>query len=331
MINDDYITEVVLKAKELNAKKVLVQLPDGLKTKTIQIMEEFEKKRIDAIALLEPCFGACDIPEEKARELKADLIVHFGHEKFFEPKTKTLFWPIKYEVKEKELKKTIKTIMEKTKELGEKKIGLCCSIQFADWLREIEKKLSKEGIRCFNKQGSKTIAEKGQVLGCNYSVMNNAKGINLVFYIGDGFFHPIGLALASKKKVFAINPFDNALREIDSEKFVRKRFGQIALAKNAKSFGILIGTKKGQNRIELAIALKKKIEEKGFKAFFFAMDLVKPEQLLGINVDCFINTACPRIIDDSSSFPKPVVSAAELKIVLGESKESDYALDQIFQ
>jgi len=62
-----------------NAKKILIQLPDGLKPYANTIQEEV-KNRFDSQVVFwaGSCFGACDAPIH-VRNLGFDLLVQFGH------------------------------------------------------------------------------------------------------------------------------------------------------------------------------------------------------------------------------------------------------------
>jgi len=40
-------------------------------------------------------------------------------------------------------------------------------------------------------------------------------------------------------------------------------------------------------------------------------------------VDAFVNTACPRLVEDFVHFEKPVISAKEFEVVLGERRWED--------
>ena len=98
-------------------------------------------------------------------------------------------------------------------------------------------------------------------------------------------------------------------------------------AEKAEAFGVLICTKEGQFNFEKALELKKLIEERGRKAFLFFGDLILPEYLLGIKVDCFVSTACPRIaLDESDKWKRPLLNAEELLITLGIKKLEEYSL-----
>lgn len=70
------LTQAVKKIKELNAKTVCIQLPDGLKPKAEEIKKQLEKQTQAHIFFwLNTCYGACDIP----RLPNFDLLLQFGH------------------------------------------------------------------------------------------------------------------------------------------------------------------------------------------------------------------------------------------------------------
>jgi 2-(3-amino-3-carboxypropyl)histidine synthase len=80
--SDDYDLELERTASEIlkdDSKRVLLQLPDGLKPKAAEIQEFLENKTKAQILIWGGSnFGACDIPIE-ARNLGVDLVVHYGH------------------------------------------------------------------------------------------------------------------------------------------------------------------------------------------------------------------------------------------------------------
>ncbi|MBI5554128.1 MAG: diphthamide synthesis protein, partial [Candidatus Diapherotrites archaeon] len=68
------------KTKETRATRILLQFPEGLKTRANEFISFFESAGFEAIALVEPCFGACDINLDYLKKLGAQTIVHIGHE-----------------------------------------------------------------------------------------------------------------------------------------------------------------------------------------------------------------------------------------------------------
>lgn len=309
------IKKAIQEIRKKKAKTVVLQLPEGLKGKTLEIIERIEgKTNAKVVAVMDPVWGACDLAETEMKEFNADLLVHLGHAKYFESKVRVVYVPLEYSVKEIDLDKIDR--MLKNEKIG--KVGLICAVQFYNILKEVEKGLKKKKFKVFLEKGSERISCKGQVLGCDQSSAKKIeKKVDGFLYIGDGLFHPLGVAIQTDKKVLVFNPLNGEIKDVEKEKevYVRKRYGVIARAMKAKSFGILVSRKKGQLRKEIALDLKKKIERKGKKAFLFSMDFIKPEYLMGINIDCYVNTACPRIIEDNLN-DKPVLNQKELYGVL---------------
>ncbi len=64
---------------KLGAKRVLLQLPEGLKPEAPRLAKIVEESGALAIISADPCYGACDIAVNEAERLGVDLIVHFGH------------------------------------------------------------------------------------------------------------------------------------------------------------------------------------------------------------------------------------------------------------
>lgn len=73
------IDRIVKEIKRLKAKKVCIQLPDGLKPQATKIVNSLKKEVNSEIYLWSGSnFGACDIPSQ-LKNLKFDLIINFGH------------------------------------------------------------------------------------------------------------------------------------------------------------------------------------------------------------------------------------------------------------
>lgn len=71
--------KVVDEIKKQNAKKVCIQLPDGLKPMAGSIKKEIENKTGSSVVIwLGSCFGACDVPLQ-VESLGVSLLVQFGH------------------------------------------------------------------------------------------------------------------------------------------------------------------------------------------------------------------------------------------------------------
>jgi len=82
MIESNYNLELDKAVKEIKrqkAKRVCIQLPDGLKPMATEIASELESKTGAKIVIwLGTCFGACDIPQG-LEKLGIDLLIQWGH------------------------------------------------------------------------------------------------------------------------------------------------------------------------------------------------------------------------------------------------------------
>ena len=70
------LDKAVKEINSINAKNVLIQLPDGLKPKATEIVEKIKEKTSANIFIwMQSCWGSCDYPEIK----NIDLLIQFGH------------------------------------------------------------------------------------------------------------------------------------------------------------------------------------------------------------------------------------------------------------
>ena len=80
------LDKVAADIKKAKAKKVCLQLPDGLKMYSDEIVDELSKKvkNVQLYIWAGSNFGACDIPMQLAG-LDFDMVVNFGHAPFRKP------------------------------------------------------------------------------------------------------------------------------------------------------------------------------------------------------------------------------------------------------
>jgi len=299
MINNN--TQEILDkiGKHKAAKRILLQAPEGLKKQIISIADEIQKAGYAAIISLNPCYGACDLPVEEAKIAKVDLIVHIGHRQFYRKiKTKT---PVIYIDWKSDTKLSDKARSELNK-IKEQRIGLVSSVQYLELLAAIKDEMRKN---------NKFVLIGGHILGCWYENATKIEhDVDCFLFVGTGEFHPLGLK--TEKKFYFLDLEKNQLRDMrdDLMKQEKIRQGKIMKAKDAKTFGILVTTRAGQSDMERAEKIKKELGRKDKKAFILIMDDVKNENLMGLEFDAYINTACPRIIYDR--FDRPVINASDI-------------------
>jgi len=174
-----------------------------------------------------------------------------------------------------------------------KNIGLISTLPFLNLAQELKHYLKNKGKKVI-------IHGDGQILGCN---IKNAEAIQneveAFIYVGSGKFHPLMLALSLKKPkpIFIYNPITQEFSRLKGKEIekaaARKKTAKIKFLW-AKNFGILVSTKRGQQKLEKAIMLKEKIEKQGKNAFIFLFNNFDQEQLENFtSIECWINTACP--------------------------------------
>jgi len=300
------LREVISKLKGERVKRVLIQIPDGLRVKSVEILKEIESNGIEAVLWAEHTYGACDIPENEAKKLGCDAILHFGHEDFgVKTSLKVFYFPIFYPLELKELKKEVRKIS------NYKRLCLLSSVQFTKNLKKVKEILEEEG---FSVIVPKVLKIRGMILGCTYNFVKNMdKKIDAYLIITSGKFHGLAIALKSSKKVFVYDVEKKKIINLEEEK---KRLKKIiewnkSKFKEAKKIGLLISVKAGQ--FQSPHSLKKKIESLGKEVYVFVMNEITPEKLEGLDVDLFINTACPRIgMEDLPNYKKPILNAEEI-------------------
>jgi 2-(3-amino-3-carboxypropyl)histidine synthase len=149
-----------------------------------------------------------------------------------------------------------------------------------------------------------------------------AKEVDAFLFVGGGRFHALGVGLATSKPTVVADPYEQRAFSVDDEvqRVVKQRWASLREAENARSFGVLIGLKSGQKRMDEALQVKAKLEKKRKKATLLAIREITPEALMQFpSLEAFVNTACPRIaLDDASKFRKPVLTINEILVIVGE-------------
>ena len=90
--------KLIREIKERNPKLILLQLPEGLKKESSKLVKVIkDNTNSEVIVSGEPCWGACDIALDEAKNLKADLIILYGHAPFMKINFPILYMEARYE------------------------------------------------------------------------------------------------------------------------------------------------------------------------------------------------------------------------------------------
>ena len=75
---DIEIERIIEEAKKINAKNIILQLPDGIKKNAVELSKIIEEKTGCTVTVWAGSnFGACDVPTNLPKEY--DLMVAVGH------------------------------------------------------------------------------------------------------------------------------------------------------------------------------------------------------------------------------------------------------------
>jgi len=187
-------------------------------------------------------------------------------------------------------------------------------------ISEISKKLPEEIAIAYSAQYKKQAEEiRGalfkthkinsfvQVLGCfNHKF---PKSTNAIILISDGKFHAVSLAFESGLPVYLFknNNFEK-VSEQEIASFKKKKKVSYLKFLNADKIGIYISTKPGQQNLNKAIELRKKL--RGKQVYLFIYNNINTAEFENFpEIQSWINTACPRIDMDDIG----IVNMGEIK------------------
>lgn len=313
-LEEERVKQEILK---LGAKRVLIQLPEGLKQAAPRLAKIVEKAGALPIVSADPCYGACDLATTDAENLGVDMTIHYGHSKMVKyERVPTVYVEARATVNVNDVAQKALPLLQKWR-----RIGLATTVQHVQTLDIVRELLTRAGKTVIIGDAGH-LNYPGQVIGCNYSnAQSITKDVEAFLFIGGGQFHALGVALSTSKPTIVADPYAGTALSIDkeAEKIVKQRWAIIEEARKATTFAVLVGLKPGQKRLEEALEVKKKLEDKGKTAFLIAAEEITPETLMEFpTIDAYVNTACPRIsFDDASRFKKPVLTVNEALVVIG--------------
>lgn len=308
--------------RKCGATRVGLQAPEGLKRATPAIAKQIARETgAEVIISGDPCFGACDVDLKLCDEV--DLMLHLGHAELGEGPDDVLFL-------EARMREDLREAVEKAaKLLKAPRVGVATTIQHVHKLDQALDVLKEHGIEGMVGPAGGRVKYPGQVLGCSYAAAR-ALDVEEYLFIGTGEFHPLGIALATGKRVVVADPVTCEVTEIDTDPMLRRRFGAISRAADARRFAVLVSKKPGQRRMDLARSLVFSGEARGLEMFLVYLDNIEPDRLLNLGAEAAVSTACPRVaLDDAAKYRIPILTPPEFEVLLGERRWEEYEFDEI--
>ena len=324
VIDEKKIFEVI---KEQKPVSVALNGPDGLLPKVQDLALKIGKKfGIPAYLLADTTWGTCDLNSNGAKVLNAEILFNIGHTNKIEIFEKNVimidaFDDISFD---NVTKKCIKIVQGKT-------ISLITDSQHLHQIEYVKKMLEENGVDVKIGKGKGQLND-GQVFGCEfYPATETMDEVDANVFLGQSNFHAAGIALATNKPTFILDPYFNEIQEITefARKLQKKATLAIYKAAEAETFGVIVGLKEGQLSKLTALKFKKELENLGKTVHLIALTEITNERLRNLkDIEAFIQVACPRISTDMK-FDKPILSTPQATALIKILRKED--LDEYFQ
>jgi 2-(3-amino-3-carboxypropyl)histidine synthase len=306
--------DLIRKLRARGAGRVALQLPAGLRRQGFDLARKIQEEGFEVLLSGDPCYGACDLDRD-AQGL-ADVLVHIGHAPVGDSPD-VEFVPVRWDF-------DVEALVNVLPLLRSHRIGIVTTVQHVHLLDAVIAYLGTRGIEGVVAEGGRRTPLRGQILGCCFDAARNT-GTGEILFVGTGVFHPLGVRIATGLRTVAFDPYTGKAEEIDSGRFLRRRSVLVEKARNARTVGIILSAKSGQQRLTLA----RRLAALSDRAVLILMTEVSPDELLNFGMDCYVNTACPRLaFDDQERFPLPLVTPQEYEIALGIRAWEDYRIDE---
>ena len=324
VIDEKKIFEVIKERKPLS---VALNGPDGLLPKVQDLALKIGKKfGIPAYLLADTTWGTCDLNSIGAKILNAEILFNIGHTNRIEIFEKNVimidaFDDISFD---KVTKKCIELVRGKT-------ISLITDSQHLHQIESVKKMLEENGIDVKIGKGKGQLND-GQVFGCEfYPATETMDKVDANVFLGQSNFHAAGVALATNRPTFILDPYFNEIQDITefARKLQKKATLAIYKAVEAETFGVIVGLKEGQLSKLTALKFKKELENLGRTVHLIALTEITNERLRNLkDIDAFIQVACPRISTDMK-FDKPILSTPQATALIKILRKEN--IDEYFQ
>jgi 2-(3-amino-3-carboxypropyl)histidine synthase len=308
-------------------RKIVVQVPAGLTRNAHDLAAKIrEATGAATVVLTRACFGACDLPSPDEAP-GAEAAVVLGHAPIPNVRSPLPTYFVEMRDSGGDPASLARLVVESRLP---RRLGLVASIQHLDLVGPLTAALEALGTSVRTAPGDRRLTYAAQALGCNYTTAEAvAAGVDAFLFLGTGRFHPLGLAFAVDRPVYSLDPLQQTLEPpLDRSALIRRRQLLVAGCRSARRWGILASTFVGQDRSPMARALQAKAIAHGHEAEILVFGRLDPADLIGRDLDAYVCTACPRIaLDDAELYPKPMLTAPEFLMAIGELPLEPYRFD----
>ncbi|XP_062555393.1 2-(3-amino-3-carboxypropyl)histidine synthase subunit 1 [Armigeres subalbatus] len=312
--------KTIWRIQEMKAKRVALQLPEGLLMFSLVISDIIEKfTEADTIVMGDVTYGACCVDDFTAKALGADLLVHYGHSCLIPVDQttgiKVLYVFVDIKIDALHFIESVKLNFPK-----HRKLAMVSTIQFVATLHSAAKELREADYDVVIPQ-SKPLSP-GEILGCTAPRIPDERTL---IYLGDGRFHLEAAMISNPSlEAYKYDPYEKKFtrEHYDHAEMRRNRKRAIDASRGAKKFGLILGTLGRQGSNKVMEHLQKRLKHHNRKTVIILLSEIFPTKLeLFKDVDAFVQVACPRLsIDWGTAFPKPLLTPYELSVALGDAE-----------
>lgn len=322
---------------------VALQMPEGLLMYGCAIGDLLQRfAPVSRVSVLgDVTYGACCVDDLGAEALGADLLVHYGHSCLV-PLNKTavpclyVFVEIRVDVSHA-VDCLCETIPEGTR------VEVMGTVQFRTAVTQAAKLLNSRNRPAHVPQAKPL--SPGEVLGCTAPTGLGSTNDNdddeeassghetVMLFIADGRFHLEAAMIANPTlTAYRYDPYGKNLtvESYDTSKMRAVRSAAIARAREARVFGIILGTLGRQGNPAVLSRVRKLVRDAGRRYVIILLSEIVPSKLDRMpGVDAWVQIACPRLsVDWGHFFSKPVLSPYEAEVCLGNEPWRDvYPMD----
>ncbi|MDG6966098.1 MAG: diphthamide synthesis protein [Nitrososphaerota archaeon] len=294
--------------EEKRPTRVIINAPGGLLRQTMELMRLVEQKYGTQCVLVgDSCFGICDTVDEEVEKLGASIALHIGHNASVDRVgDHTYLVDAKDDIKFDSVVARSIPLLAKYK-----RVGLATFSQHLDELEPVRRQLEDAGFEVHLGRKNNLLLGS-QTFGCDFStVFENSDKVDAFCYLGQSEFHAVGVALATGKPTFLLDPYLEEMRDMREEAEERQKRAILSVYKalDATVFGVVTGLKEGQMMLGRSKWITSRLQAHGKKVVQLAMRDITPDRLAPFTgIEAFVQTACPRISIDGFTFGKPVLS-----------------------
>ena len=334
------VAKTVCLLRRYNARRVCLQLPEGLAMFALPLSDIFESfvPTLEQVFVLgDVTYGACCVDDHGAALLGCDFLVHYGHSCLVpvdvtaaETGVRCMYVFVEIDVDVEHLMATIEANFDASTQT----LALAGTIQFTSGVHEARSRLATKAKAKAKTGEAGGFTRKqlpvpqakplsmGEVLGCTAPKIPKETNVDALIFVADGRFHLEAIMIANPEvPAFRYDPYTRKLtrEEYDQRGMREARRAAVEQASTAKRIGVILGTLGRQGSPAILRHIESRLRSRGIEYTVFLMSEIAQARVDSMHAfDAWIQICCPRLsIDWGEKFSRPLLSSYEAEVALG--------------